>query len=171
MANPHDKGWTPDRVQTLKKLWQDGLSINRIAVMLGGGVTRNGVIGKVHRMGLSGRSTPVRTRQPRQRDREPKLPLRPTKILRRAPIKFGRGAEFSPVATPPTAVVAPVLAWNVQPALRVDLLDLRDCMCRWPIGDPKDESFHFCGRDKAARISYCEGHARVAFRPSTGAVR
>ena len=51
-------GWTEDRVGALKKLWLEGQSASQIAKALGGGVTRNAVIGKVHRLGLSGRATP-----------------------------------------------------------------------------------------------------------------
>ena len=54
---------------------------------------------------------------------------------------------------------------NIPAALRVDLLDLKECMCRWPVGDPQDESFHFCGRQKSHGVSYCEHHARMAYQP------
>jgi GcrA cell cycle regulator len=55
---------------------------------------------------------------------------------------------------------------NTPPALRIDLLGLQTCMCRWPIGDPRDGNFHFCGHSKTGNSSYCAAHARMAFRPA-----
>src|SRR5688572_32066161 len=78
-AAPNDKlSWTEDRVEVLKRLWNEGLSASQIAGRLGYGVTRNAVIGKVHRLGLSGRVTPQRMARPRPRKtREPSHPGRP----------------------------------------------------------------------------------------------
>ena len=75
---PQKLPWTDDRVELLKKLWAEGLSASQIAAKLAGGVTRNAVIGKVHRMGLSGRVTRARVSTPRTRKtREPSHPGRP----------------------------------------------------------------------------------------------
>src|SRR5262245_66120108 len=68
--------WSDDRVELLRKLWSEGLSASQIASRLGG-VTRNAVIGKVHRLGLAGRATTARSRTPRRRSRVSHLPLRP----------------------------------------------------------------------------------------------
>ncbi|MBE7216994.1 MAG: GcrA cell cycle regulator, partial [Caulobacteraceae bacterium] len=67
-------GWTDDRVDSLRKLWLDGLSASQIAKQLGGGVTRNAVIGKVHRLGLSGRATPSKPARPVMRTPRPARP-------------------------------------------------------------------------------------------------
>src|SRR4051812_833531 len=77
--------WTDERVERLKKLWSDGLSASQIAAELGGGVTRNAVIGKVHRLGLSGRGKPTGTGTPRPRKVAPRAPSAPVTldILRR----------------------------------------------------------------------------------------
>ena len=161
-------GWTDDRVELLKKLWADGLSASQIASRLGG-VTRNAVIGKVHRLGLAGRATTSRSRTPRPRNRVSHLPLRPTRVQYRTHGNTALKPVFVPVEQPVvalTVVPAVVQEFSVVPAaLRVDLLDLREHMCRWPIGDPQDENFHFCGQQKAAGISYCDHHARAAFQP------
>jgi GcrA cell cycle regulator len=162
-------GWTEDRVELLKKLWADGLSASQIAGRLGG-VTRNAVIGKVHRLGLAGRATTARSRTPRPRNRVSHLPLRPTRVQYRTNGNAALKPVFMPVEQPMVALtVVPhvVQELSMPSALRVHLLDLRECMCRWPIGDPQDDSFHFCGRDKLAGISYCGDHARVAFQPVT----
>ncbi len=165
MASSHTAGWTLDRESLVEKLWTvDGLSASQIAARLGGGVTRNAVISKVHRMGLVKRSPAVQTYEMRQRTREPKLPFRPTKVLRRAPIKFGKATEARPVATPPVVTPAPVFV--DLPALRIDLLDLRDQHCRWPLGgNPGDEGFHFCGQDRDGKLPYCGKHANAAYQP------
>ena len=162
-------GWTDDRVELLKKLWADGLSASQIASRLGG-ITRNAVIGKVHRLGLAGRATTSRSRTPRPRNRVSHLPLRPTRVQYRTHGNTALKPVFVPAEQPAVALtIVPKIVeeLNVPAALRVDLLDLRECMCRWPIGDPQDESFHFCGRQKAAGISYCHHHARLAFQPVT----
>src|SRR6476469_10974427 len=71
-----DMGWTDDRVETLKKLWLEGLSASQIAKQLGG-VTRNAVIGKVHRLGLSGRAAPSQPSRPVLRTQRPQRPAAP----------------------------------------------------------------------------------------------
>jgi len=140
------EGWTPDRVELLKKRWSEGLSASQIAARLGG-VTRNAVIGKVHRLGLAARVT----RSPR------------TKSARRTARRIFTAGQFS--VRPPRLAVVPQML-EMPPALRIDLLDLREMHCRWPIGDPQDNAFHFCGRQKATAIAYCEHHARLAYQPA-----
>jgi GcrA cell cycle regulator len=162
-------GWTDDRVELLKKLWADGLSASQIASRLGG-VTRNAVIGKVHRLGLAGRATTSRSRTPRPRNRVSHLPLRPTRVQYRTHGNTALKPVFVAVEHPTVALaVVPVVmpALDAPEVLRVHLLDLREHMCRWPIGDPQDESFHFCGRQKAGAVSYCDHHAKQAFQPVT----
>src|SRR3954469_12551363 len=85
-------GWTDERVETLKKLWLDGLSASQIAKQLGG-VTRNAVIGKVHRLGLSGRATPSQPQRPAF-----KTPRAPRPITAHTP---RRTAELALPALPP----------------------------------------------------------------------
>src|SRR4029453_6321983 len=99
--------WTDERVELLKKLWADGLSASQIASRLGG-VTRNAVIGKVHRLGLAGRATTARSRTPRPRNRVSHLPLRPTRVQYRT----HGNAALKPVYV---AVEQPVVALTVVP--------------------------------------------------------
>ncbi len=165
-------GWTEERVELLKKLWADGLSASQIAGRLGG-ITRNAVIGKVHRLGLAGRATTSRMRSPRLRRHVGHVAPRPAPAARVQFRTHGNTAlkpVFAPVEQrmPALALVpSPVEELNAPPVLRVDLLDLKECMCRWPIGDPQSEDFHFCGRQKRAGSSYCEHHSRIAFQPVT----
>jgi GcrA cell cycle regulator len=174
--------WTDERVELLKRLWIEGHSASQIANQLGG-VTRNAVIGKVHRLGLSGRTTPSRPVK------------RPPRLARPKPRQVGTiqpamAAEDTPAPVQQAIVVrpkpVPVVPVSAEPAAaRVDkaallaslppivldngqttsILTLRDSMCKWPIGDPADAGFAFCGR-KAQCGPYCTEHASVAFQPA-----
>lgn len=151
-------GWTDERVESLKKLWQDGLSASQIAKQLGG-VTRNAVIGKVHRLGLSGRAAPSKPARPVF-----KAP-RPARPAAAAPAVPRRLAE--PVAREPAAVAvqtAPVRYVEEAPG-SATVLTLGAHMCKWPIGDPSSEGFTFCGR-RQDEGPYCIEHARVAYQPA-----
>ena len=139
-------GWSDDRVTTLKSLWRDGQSASQIARALGG-VTRNAVIGKIHRLGLSGRPAPSRP----GRTRVVRLP-RPVAISRRQ------------ANLPPRAVVA-LPTPPEGPGLVATMAALSAHVCRWPIGDPKAADFSFCGR--LANGPYCPAHQGQAFRPRT----
>jgi GcrA cell cycle regulator len=163
--------WTEERSELLKKLWADGFSASQIAGRLGG-ITRNAVIGKVHRLGLAtrpGTNLLCRpTRVPRVRVQRTERP----RIVRMAACAAVEPVQYELPLFPITAVTSsaapkqpPVIELTVPAPLRVNLLDLKECMCRWPIGDPHSSGFHFCGRQKAASGSYCEHHARIGTQP------
>ncbi|WP_298123201.1 GcrA family cell cycle regulator [Brevundimonas sp.] len=149
-------GWTEDRVGALKKLWLEGQSASQIAKALGGGVTRNAVIGKVHRLGLSGRaapSQPARTTFRAARPRPTPPPAQPS-----APRRI-EAAQSRPVPpTPPRPEPLPDLPGTAT------VMTLGAHMCKWPIGDPSSTEFSFCGR-RASEGVYCVEHARVAYQP------
>ena len=160
--------WSDERVELLKKLWSDGLSASQIAAELGG-VTRNAVIGKVHRLGLSGRAKApatgvVRTarkataRAPSHPMTHKAPPARPQAALPPAPV-----ADIAPVLpvqpTPVEEVAVPV-------SERVTIMDLREYMCRWPMGDPTSADFRFCGARCATGLPYCPTHSRIAYQPA-----
>ena len=143
-------GWTDERVETLKRLWLDGLSASQIAKQLGG-VTRNAVIGKVHRLGLSGRAAP--SQPSRQVLRTPRPP-RPATHHHHAPRR-----TVEPRALPvPQAVIYPEEPGSAT------VLTLGAHMCKWPIGDPSSDNFTFCGR-RSSDGPYCHDHAQVAYQP------
>ena len=154
-------GWTEERVELLKKLWGEGLSASQIAGRLGQ-VTRNAVIGKVHRLGLSGRATTSRMKSHRPRPRAAtakrlsQAPLSPRSATRRCARLYQ--ADTEPYVPPVEELVIPV-------AERRSIETLADCDCRWPIGDPQESDFHFCGKRKVVGLPYCEFHARRAFQP------
>jgi GcrA cell cycle regulator len=153
-------GWNDERVDLLKKLWSDGLSASQIAGRLGG-VTRNAVIGKVHRLGLSGRATTSRMKshRPRARSQASKRLMKPrfanlgNPALRQ--LYLGDSEPYAPSAE---ELVIP-------PNERRSIQTLTEASCRWPIGDPQQSEFHFCGRKKVLGLPYCEFHARRAFQP------
>ena len=163
-------GWTEERVAELKKLWSEGHSASQIAKRLGS-VTRNAVIGKVHRLGLSGRSTPSRPvkRPPRLARPKPQTATRPAAPAR-AP-----GPQVPVVREPVVAQRASESAAVIEPKRlpngdMVTVLTVKDSMCKWPIGDPATESFSFCGR-RSSDGPYCSEHARVAYQPQQKKVR
>ena len=149
-------------LRLLKKLWGEGLSASQIAGRLGG-VTRNAVIGKVHRLGLSGRATTSRMKTPPARVRACRLPS----AWREAALSQPTGnpafrALYQPEAEP---YVPPVEELVIPLAERKTIQTLTECSCRWPIGDPQMADFHFCGKNKVPGLPYCEFHARRAFQP------
>lgn len=105
--------WTDERVERLKELWGKGMSASEIAEAIGE-VSRNAVIGKAHRLGLS---------------------IRAKKEVRRI---------SSPVST---------------------IISIADKKCKWPIGDPRDCEFHFCGHPAHDKLPYCPEHAAKAYQP------
>jgi GcrA cell cycle regulator len=152
--------WTDERVEALKKLWTEGHSASQIAAELGG-VTRNAVIGKVHRLGLAGRakspaSTPPRPRKPRAASQMVRIP-RPA-VRGNTALAHAYELEGDP---------EPELIDNVIPlGQRRSLLQLTEETCRWPIGDPGTPDFFFCGGPRITSLPYCAYHSRVAYQPT-----
>ncbi|MEM6415781.1 MAG: GcrA family cell cycle regulator [Pseudomonadota bacterium] len=144
--------WTDERVELLKKYWSEGLSASQIAGKMGG-VTRNAVIGKVHRLGLSGRATPAQPKRGCATNDQA-----PTVAPETATIDNG----LDDLAQEPT-FVAPI---TFEETDLTTVSTLGRNMCRWPIGDPASDDFHFCGAPTQIGKSYCAYHARLAFQPA-----
>ncbi|MCY0149761.1 GcrA family cell cycle regulator [Hoeflea sp. G2-23] len=166
--------WTDERVERLKKLWADGLSASQIAAQLGG-VSRNAVIGKVHRLNLPGRAksggqASVRTKRTTAAPRAPAYAGRTAAQATRTVSRSSGGAALQQqvdavaveeIDTRPTEdVVVPI-------SRRLTLVELSERTCKWPIGDPLQEGFHFCGNDSGEASPYCGYHAKLAFQPSS----
>ena len=132
--------WTDVRVATLKSLWADGHSASQIEKILGG-VTRNAVIGKVRRLGLVGRATLPRKGRP------------PSAVGTKRPV--AKSAEI-------IREEEPIM---LDDGSFATILTVTDRMCHWPIGDPCNTAFHFCGRQPKTGTPYCEAHARKAYQP------
>jgi GcrA cell cycle regulator len=149
--------WTDERVETLKKLWGEGLSASQIAGRLGS-VTRNAVIGKVHRLGLSGRATTSSMKSHRPRSRTA------SKRIAKAGFSATGNPAFRALYQEPQPYVPPVEEMIIPLAERKTIQTLVESSCRWPIGDPQMADFHFCGKNKVPGLPYCEFHARRAFQ-------
>jgi len=135
--------WTEQRVETLKDLWAEGLSASQIAGQLGG-VTRNAVIGKVHRLGLPKRGTASRIYS------KPKK-SKPEKRARLA------GGIFNPHTQPPKEVLLPALKKETIPENIISFQDLKEGQCKFPYGSPKHEPFGYCGKPVSLGKTYCAG--------------
>lgn len=180
--------WTDERVEKLKTMWGEGQSASQIAKALGG-VTRNAVIGKVHRLGLSNRATGAKSAAAAA----PAADAKPVKPAPKAAPAAAPAAKADPApapapSTPPKPVIqsstmrrepppptpamvedaartAQALAAIQKKAKKLDLLELTERTCKWPIGDPATVDFYFCGLGCAPGKPYCEAHVAVAFQP------
>ena len=152
--------WTDERVATLKKLWADGLSASLIAAELGG-VTRNAVIGKVHRLGLSGRAKtngggPKRTKKRVARSTNYNTK---TRTQNRVPATTRDNSVAAVARRPVIDLVAPE-------SKKLSLVELTEKTCKWPHGDPATDDFHFCGHSIKDDGPYCAYHSEMAFQPT-----
>ncbi len=176
-------GWTDERVELLKKLWMEGLSASHIAVVVGEGVTRNALIGMVHRMKLSGRAKPASsaprvrsTARPSRRVAAPSSSARGGSIgshgglMRQRPMGGGGAPMHGATALKISeefqteAYIAPQVQELFIPVeQRLTLLQLSEETCKWPIGDPLSADFYFCGQHSNEGKPYCEFHSRRAY--------
>jgi GcrA cell cycle regulator len=141
--------WTDERIALLKKLWKTGANASEIAAELGGGVSRNAVIGKVHRLLGTGAKTRLRE----------KIDPAATPVRRRGGFRFNKSPSPPSVPKPTLPIDLPDEMTPTQQ--RQQLLELGNCSCRWPIGTPGHSDFFFCGgeeADFAAGRSYCKRH-------------
>lgn len=132
--------WTPEREAQLVTYWSQGLTLNQIASQMGDDVTRNSVVGKVHRMGLEGRRVVAFGAAPCRELKAPKMPFKDT---------------FSAE----TVVMDTFFPSNDQ---NCTLMQLTNQTCRWPFGDPATENFYFCGAVPVDGKPYCGCHAALS---------
>ena len=138
--------WNDEKVAKLKELWGKGNTASQIAEIIGG-VSRNAVIGKAHRLNLSAK---IKTRvassnQAFENSRENKN-LRP---------KRGRKSRFSSI----------MIEKDFEPENPKQLEELDESLCKWPIGHPDEKSFYFCGRSSLKDFSYCKLHLLYDYQP------
>ena len=164
--------WTDERIERLKKMWADGATASQIADELGG-VSRNAVIGKVHRLKLSsrGRATaaPARQKKATQASGGSKSVSRATSVSRSVTTSIGATALQQQFDAEPVArhYLRPVENVVVPISRRLQLVQLNERTCKWPNGDPLSEDFHFCGNESAESGPYCSYHAKIAFQPAS----
>ena len=163
--------WTDERVEKLKKLWSEGLSASQIAAQLGG-VSRNAVIGKVHRLSLPGRAkaggSTATVRTPKRTTSAPRAPNYASRVATRT-VARQQGAtmlkeeiEIDAIEEvryrPAANVVVPI-------SRRLGLTELTERTCKWPVGDPLKDDLHFCGCESPDNSPYCTYHQRMAYQP------
>ncbi|WP_448579788.1 GcrA family cell cycle regulator, partial [Thermaurantiacus sp.] len=179
--------WTEERIALLAKYWQEGRSASQIAEALGEGLTRNAVIGKAHRLGLSSRPSPVKAgaESGAEADKKGRKGAAPGPQVADSLNAEGGLAAAEPAPEPavlhsppesaaPEAIAAASAPAPAQPArkaargsgktARVTLLDLTDRICKWPIGHPDEPDFHFCGKPVNPGFPYCGEHCLVAYQ-------
>jgi GcrA cell cycle regulator len=176
--------WTEQRIETLRKLWGQGQTASQIAAILGG-ITRNAVIGKAHRLGLTGRPSPIKreagsSTSPSRRKANTtrtERPARPAVMASgtqqpsnaqmhagtvhaqvQAPATAAMQAR-PPVSAAPQVSAPPPVARNPQPSRAQS----GSKSCSWPVGDPKQPGFHFCGEPAEAGRPYCPNHCHQAY--------
>jgi GcrA cell cycle regulator len=173
--------WTDERVEQLRKLWSEGLSASQVAAQLGGGVSRNAVIGKVHRMKLSNRGRAPAAPVSAKKKPAPVAAAASPEVRTAAHAVVAAAAVMRPMATiGATALKAefdasPALQLAIRPTAdnvvpisrRLRLVQLSERTCKWPNGDPLSDDFNFCGNDCAESGPYCRYHARIAFQPAS----
>ncbi|QBF30974.1 GcrA family cell cycle regulator [Thalassococcus sp. S3] len=180
--------WTDERVELLKKMWGEGQSASQIAKELGG-VTRNAVIGKVHRLGLSNRTgaaSAAAKPEAKAKPAAPKAEVKPKPQPKTEPARPEPAADSeTKPATPTRRQIIPAgqplppqpSANEISPealakvnevekkAKKISLMELTERTCKWPVGDPATEDFWFCGLPVQTGKPYCEAHVGVAFQP------
>ncbi len=182
--------WTDARISVLEKMWKDGSSAADIAKELGEGVTRNAVIGKAHRMGLSGRPSPIKKKKATGAKTTKKATTKKAatkKTTKKAVAKKPAKKIVAKMASKKTKALAPrkikkSLAATQEEIelLRLDadtipedggvsLLDLTERMCKWPFGDPQEDNFTFCGCERYLNKPYCQDHVLIAYQASSKA--
>ena len=145
--------WTDERVSLLTKLWGEGHTAAEIAKQLGG-VTRNAVIGKAHRLKLSNRVSPIQqNKKPANKNVERK-PVR--KVISAVPQEKSAVTEIQTVQKD-----------NIKKGELYSLMELKPRMCRWPSGDPRHSDFGFCGDNAMPGLPYCEDRSKLAYQAAT----
>ncbi len=198
-TNEATMAWTDERVEQLRQAWLEGRTASQIASLLGEGLTRNAVIGKVHRLGLAGRVKPAGVGGPalpqESEEGEESACMAPPWHASQAEPPVLEAQESQPPlqvlhAAPPQAqataaqIVQGATALAIQPqtltaiepreieqhvviplSVRVTIVDLRESMCRWPLGDPTSAEFRYCG-SPARSGPYCSHHGGLAYQPA-----
>ena len=138
--------WTEEKVAKLKELWGKGNTASQIAEIIGG-ISRNAVIGKAHRLNLSAK---IKTRTAASNQNfENSYNEKNTKVKR------GRKSRFQSI----------IIEKDFEPENPKQLEELDENSCKWPIGHPNEKSFYFCGRSSLKDFSYCKLHLLYAYQP------
>ena len=138
--------WTEEKVAKLKELWGNGSTASQIAEIIGG-ISRNAVIGKAHRLNLSAK---IKTRAATS-NQNFEISLEEKNIKN----KRGRKSKFKSL----------IIEKDFEPENPKQLEELDENSCKWPIGHPNEKTFYFCGRTSLKDFSYCKLHLLYAYQP------
>ncbi len=138
--------WTEEKVAKLKELWGKGSTASQIAEIIGG-VSRNAVIGKAHRLNLSAK---IKTRTASSNQSFDNAISNKNDKPKR-----GRRSKFKSL----------IIEKDFEPENPKQLEELDENSCKWPIGHPNEETFYFCGRSSLKDFSYCKLHLLYAYQP------
>ena len=144
--------WTDEAVEELKRMWDRGMTTGQIAKALN--VTKNSIIGKVHRLCLTARPSPIK-----------KVPAKKAPAAKKEsskPVKESRKTSVAAHVTKKEEKNTPQTASFVEET-NIPLVKLDNHTCRWPLGDPRDDDFCFCGKKVKTGQTYCEEHSAVAY--------
>ena len=152
--------WTEEMVDDLRRMWTEGKTANEIAKILN--VSKNSIVGKVHRLCLTARPSPIKKKSDKP---ENPAPEKNQQTMAQESVKQPKKDVVKPVQTE-TKPEAPEIKETVKEKNKngnVKLVDLDSHTCRWPIGDPRDDDFCFCGKKVRAGQTYCDEHSQVAY--------
>ena len=138
--------WNDEKVEKLKQLWGKGSTASQIAEIIGG-ISRNAVIGKAHRLNLSSK---IKTRNASSSQNFDNSSEENSSKQKR-----GRKSKFQSL----------IIEKDFEPENPKKLEELDENSCKWPIGHPEEQSFYFCGRSSLKDFSYCKLHLLYAYQP------
>ena len=138
--------WDEEKVAKLKELWGKGNTASQIAEIIGG-ISRNAVIGKAHRLNLSAK---IKTRTTSNNSS-----YSPIQDELKVKLRKSKRSKFKSL----------IIEKDFEPENPKQLEELDDSSCKWPIGHPDEKSFYFCGRTSLKDFSYCKLHLLYAYQP------
>ena len=141
--------WTDEMFDQLKQMWKEGLTTNEIAKKLG--VSKNSIVGKVHRLNLKARPSPIKKKEDSDS----------------AKVNTNKNDETKTSAKPVKKIAVTPIVTTSEPVAKKDsclkLTERDNHSCSWPIGDPRDDNFCFCGKSVRGGQTYCEEHSAIAY--------